>query len=117
IKNYPNKLSPEQAKDYLTHYIRLQELVGNQGSAFRLQYGGFLDKAADIVNNTAFKDLSKEMLEDIAVDWRNYSIDMARCQRTPLHEAQDLYNALGEKISEIGKKEKKFFKALKKANS
>lgn len=117
IKKYPQQLSQEKAKDYLTHYIRLQELVGNQGSAFRLQYAGFLDKAADIVGNPTLKDLSKELLEDIAADWRTYSVDMARCQRTPLKEAQGLYDDLAEKISKIGLKEKLFFKSLKKANN
>jgi hypothetical protein len=117
LEKYPLKKSPEYASKHLTNVIRHQEIVGSGGSGYRKQFGRFLVEAGQECNYEPFTILGREMLDKIAVVWRDLAVEMGRCMRLKSTDIPEKYKALADSWRNLATIEKDFFKRLQQANN
>lgn len=115
LAKYPKKRSFEYSKAHLTNMIRHQEIVGSGGSGYRKQFGYFLMEAGALLNNSDFTAFGKEVLEDIAPQWKLYASDMAKCSREDPKLIPEKFADLSKTLKSLANREEKFFKDVKKA--
>lgn len=116
LRKYPTKKDDKFAKLHLNSIIRQIEFLGSGGSGYRKQFGQFLAEASPISNNNGFKEMSQFVMEDIVPSWRNISIDMVKCYREPVQQAQAAYETLSDNIYKVAQMEETLFTNLKKMN-
>ena len=74
----PNKLKTGNAsfgkykRLYLGHIVRMQEEIGTGGAGFRYLYAYFLEQAANICQESKYKQASEQMTE-IGDMWRQFA--------------------------------------------
>jgi len=112
IRKYPRKLTPRKAALFLGNIIRMQEEIGTGGAGFRYLYAAFLQEASSIMNRMELQEFSKE-LTAIGDLWRGFAYSAARLVKARTSDLVS-YDELAEKLREIGRLEKDFFKRLRK---
>lgn len=113
IRKWPKKKGTKVANHYLGQIVRMQEEIGTGGGGFRYIYAAFLQEAGEILKNDELATLSKEMTE-IGDLWRDFALEASRIYKNRSAK-KDGYNIVADQLDIIGKKEKDFFKKLKKA--
>lgn len=112
IPRWRKKRGAKIANHYLAQLIRMQEEIGTGGGGFRFIYGAFLQEAAVILKNEKLRELSKE-ITDIGDAWRDFAVSIARIYKNRSQQT-DVYNELSAQLAKIARREKDFYKKLKK---
>lgn len=112
IKSYPKKLTGRKAALYLGNIIRMQEEIGTGGAGFRYLYAAFLQEAGDMLKRDDLMEFSKE-LTTIGDEWRNFAYSAARQMKARKSDLVS-FDELSDLLSNIGAKEKDFFKKMQK---
>ena len=113
IRKWPKKKGTKVANHYLGQIVRMQEEIGTGGGGFRYIYAAFLQEASGILKNEKLATLSKEMTE-IGDLWRDFALEASRLYKNRSGK-KDGYTIVADQLEIIGKREKVFFKKLKKA--
>ena len=116
LLKYPKKYTKAQAVQYITHFIRLQEIIGSDGSAYRIQYALFLKEAGALLAKEDFVALGQELKDGIVVDWRNIAVEMARFCRANEDDSSARYQLISQMLLNVADKEELFFRKLQIAN-
>ncbi len=111
VKRLPAKKDPEFTRRFIGHIVRMQEEIGTGGAGFRFLYAAFLQEAAALLNNPRLHELSLE-LTAIGDEWREFALHAARMNKG--RSDLDL-NLLHSLLTELAKKERRFYAALKRA--
>lgn len=113
IRQYPAKLSPRKTALYLGNIIRMQEEIGTGGAGFRYLFAAFLQEAGERLRREDLGQFSEE-LTAIGDAWRGFAYSAARIVKA---RSSDLVSCqeLSLQLLDIGRREKDFFKRLKKA--
>ena len=114
LGKYPKIYSTEKVKNYLTHYIRMQEIVGSGGSGYRIQYASFLKQAGEILNNPTISKLGTYMETVLVPAWRNLSVEMARSTRKNAINDISKFEKMRDMLLDVADKEENLFKELQK---
>ncbi len=112
IPRWRKKRGAKITNHYLAQLIRMQEEIGTGGGGFRFIYGAFLQEAAVILKNENLRELSKE-ITDIGDAWRDFAVSIARVYKNRSQQA-DVYNELSAQLADIARREREFFRKLKK---
>jgi hypothetical protein len=112
ISKYPKKLTPRKAALYLGNIIRMQEEIGTGGAGFRYLYAAFLQESGELLKRDDLLRLSEE-LTAIGDNWRGFAYSAARLVKARTSDVIS-YEALSNKLREIGDQEKDFFRRLRK---
>ena len=113
LRKYPKKLTAEQASNYLTNYIRMQEIIGT-GAGYRVLFMGFLNESSKILNAPILHDFAERLTNEIITAWRQFAIDMGRASKKDVKKIPEKYEQLAESLLKIADLEESFFKDLKK---
>lgn len=113
LRKYPKKLNAEQASNYLTNYIRMQEIIGT-GAGYRVLFAGFLSESAKMINAPILKEFADRMHNEIISAWRQFAVDMGRASKKDIKKIPEKYDLLAESLNKIADLEEGFFKDLRK---
>ncbi|POY44203.1 peptidase [Avibacterium gallinarum] len=103
-----SKQSEKYKKLFLGHIVRMQEEIGTGGAGFRYIYAYFLEQAAEICQESKFKQASQQMTE-IGDQWRQFASLCVRQCREPTTGG---YLDVAKSLCEIAEKEKFLWKQL-----
>ncbi len=115
IRNWPDKLGDKKAVLYLGQLIRMQEEIGTGGAGFRFIYAAFLQEAAQELDSSALRELSRDMTE-CGDRWRKLADVSARIIKGR-NSADENYGVLSGLLAEIAGREQAIFSELKKTVS
>ena len=93
---------------YLGHIVRMQEEIGTGGAGFRYLYAYFLEQAANICQESKYKQASEQMTE-IGDMWRQFA---SLCVKQCKQPTNDGYIKISEYLKDISDLESLFFKKL-----
>ena len=111
MRKWPVRLGAKRASSYMAQVVRMLEEIGTGGAGFRFIYAAFLQEVAQIMNNEAYNELSKEMT-DIGDQWRSFSVIAAKTCKGRSSDP-DGYNTAANLLLEIAEAEKQLFTKLK----
>ncbi|MDR2764484.1 MAG: BtrH N-terminal domain-containing protein [Tannerella sp.] len=111
MRCWERKLGAKKAALQLAQVIRMLEEIGTGGAGFRYMYAAFLQEAAGIADQPAFREAAMEMTR-IGDLWRNFAFEAARKFKK---RGDDVctYDALADKLVVIADAEKHFFTRLR----
>ena len=93
IEKLSRKTEEEQAL-FIGHIVRMQEEIGTGGAGFRFIYAGFLQEAAEILNQPKLQTHSEE-LTAIGDQWRIFALKAAKmCRGKQSMDLSQLANLL-----------------------
>ncbi|OOF36771.1 BtrH N-terminal domain-containing protein [Rodentibacter heidelbergensis] len=96
---------------YLGHIVRMQEEIGTGGAGFRYLYAYFLEQAAEICQETKFKQASEQMTE-IGDMWREFAtLCVKQCKKPTMEK----YKTIANSLREIAQKEEILWQGLHKS--
>lgn len=98
----------------LGHIVRMQEEIGTGGGGFRFMYAAFLQEAADVMKQPAFREASARMT-DAGDQWRQFALACARIIKGR-EETIDL-DRIADLLRSCGVIEKEVYLMLRKAGS
>jgi len=77
LSRWPERLSENDALQYLGHVVRMQEEIGTGGGGFRFIYAAFLQEVAQLFDDERYLDLSQRCTA--AGDlWREFAVNASR---------------------------------------
>ncbi len=112
IRKYPKLYNQRMAFLALGNIVRMQEEIGTGGGGFRFMYGAFLDEASLLFNNASLKEKALE-ITNIGDQWRNFAYETAKVIKNRSGQT-DAFDHIADLLSEVGKREVRFFKDLAK---
>lgn len=113
IRKWPEKIGIKKTNHYLGQLIRMQEEIGTGGGGFRFIYAAFLEESARILNNSELKIRSEEMTK-IGDEWRDFALNISRVYKNRSGQ-ENVYEQLSDQLLSLAKKEKEFYKKLRKS--
>ena len=93
---------------YLGHIVRMQEEIGTGGAGFRYLYAYFLEQAANICQESKYKQASEQMTE-IGDMWRQFA---GLCVKQCKKPSMEGYKTVADYLREIADKEQILWKNL-----
>jgi hypothetical protein len=112
MTKWEKKIGTRKAALQLAQLVRMLEEIGTGGAGFRYMYAAFLQESAFILGKPFLNDYSREMTE-IGDKWRAFAYEAARKFKRRGEDVLN-YSQLSAILLDIARKEKTFFKSLRK---
>ena len=112
MPKWPGKVGERLAALYLGQVVRMQEEIGTGGAGFRFMYAAFLQEAAQVLQQPALLELSKEMTE-IGDEWREFALAASRIYKGRQSQGET-YQTVAQRLSHIADREAAVFLQLRR---
>jgi hypothetical protein len=111
MRNWPVKMTAEDAALNLSQIIRMLEEIGTGGAGFRFIFAAFLQESSSLLGEKEFYDMSREMT--VAGDmWREFAWNAARLFKNRDRDGVT-YGSLADMLLAIADKEEHVFRQLR----
>ena len=112
IRQWRDKLGPQQAGSYLAQLVRMQEEIGTGGGGFRFIYAAFLQEAYGYLPIQELLDISAQFTRSGDI-WRSAAVQAAGIYKGRIGSQAD-FNIMGDFLCAAADLEKQAFQALSK---
>lgn len=113
IPDWPKKMGPEAARQYLAMIVRMQEEIGTGGGGFRFMFASFLEEASTILERDDLIEYAQRMTK-VGDNLRMFALKSARICRGKT-DGQDKYEEVRELLMDCANQEEEIYLALVRA--
>jgi hypothetical protein len=113
MRRWEQRFGSSRAALNLAQVVRMLEEIGTGGAGFRFMYAAFLQEAAGVLGNPAFRDYALRMTE-VGDKWREFAAAAGRKFKNR-GDVICSYDELADKLMKIADAEESIFHTLRQA--